>query len=166
MQAREGEHPFGAYGQKIVVLFFFAGWAGDSFLLHFFLPSKPRIPWVVHGVLVVVLFGIASIFIIDGHRVFTQGNKAGNLITDGTFRFTRHPGYLGRLVLFLALSLLTMSMFSLILLVFIFFYYDFLARYEEKYLYLKFGERYLTYWKKTPKWLFFRKRLKTLGKSF
>ena len=163
MQAREGEHPFGAYGRRIGVLLFLAGWIADSFFLHFFSIPKSAMPRFVHDALVVVLFIIALIFIKDGRRTRHQKDKVEQLITDGTFRFTRHPGYLGRLILFLALSLFTMSVFSLMLVVFLFFYYDFLARYEEKYLYLKFGEAYLTYWKQTPKWLLFKNHLK--GKS-
>ncbi len=160
MKQHEGEHPFGHYGQIISFVLFIVVWGLDSFRFHFLPQIGLAVPPLVRISLFVVLVTFAIVLMNDGHRVLSDDHKVGKLATDGYFRITRHPLYLGILIFYLALSILTASFLSFMSLIFIFIYYDFIARYEEKYLYLKFGESYLNYWKKTPKWLFFKNRIK------
>ncbi|RLD10988.1 hypothetical protein DRI50_10450 [candidate division KSB1 bacterium] len=160
MKRREGEHPFGDKGQLIAFVLFIAAWAADSFYFRFFPQFRAYIPLLVRISIGLVLLIFAFVLVKDGHRVLTEDGRVIKLITDGFFRFSRHPVYLGILVFYLALSVLTVSVLSLLLLPFIFIYYDFIARYEEKYLYLKFGETYLNYWKQTPKWFVLKNKLK------
>ena len=160
MNQREGEHPFGDQGQMIALVLFILLWAADSFYLHIFPQIRSAIPFLVRISVFIVLLTFAFVLMRDGHRVLKKDGKVNKLMTDGYFRITRHPVYLSVLVFYLALSILTVSILSMMLLIFIFIYYDFLSRYEEKYLYLKFGETYLNYWKKTPKWLFFKSKNK------
>ena len=64
----------------------------------------------------------------------------------------RHPMYLGFILIYIALSIGTLSLLSLIPLIIGFFIYDRMAEYEEKGLEEKLGQEYLEYKKKVPKW--------------
>ncbi len=161
MVRHEGEHPYGHHGQLLSFFLFVGLWATDSFYWRFFTHLRVQFPLSARIVASIMLFTFSLLLIKDGRRALLQRSDVKHLLTDGMFRLSRHPLYLGVLIFYLALSVLTASLLSLLLLAFIFIYYDFLARYEEKYLYLKFGETYLKYWKQTPKWLLVRNKVKT-----
>ncbi len=161
MKTREGEHPFGDRGQMIAFVLFLLTWSIDSFYLHFLPGIKTDLPFVVRISAFFVLLVLSYVLMKDGHRVLNDPSKVSRLITDGAFRISRHPIYLSILIFYFALSVLTASILALMLLIFIFFYYDFLARYEEKYLYIKFGKAYLTYREETSKWVSFRRTAKS-----
>jgi protein-S-isoprenylcysteine O-methyltransferase Ste14 len=68
------------------------------------------------------------------------------IVESGPFRFTRNPLYLGLTLLYVGLSLLLNTWWSLLLLVPVWLAMHFLVvRREETYLERKFGETYLTY---------------------
>jgi hypothetical protein len=82
----------------------------------------------------------------DGEHAY---GDAGQL----TFRYVRHPLYLGCILFYLGLALGMFSLFSLVLWVAICICYNYLASYEEKLLEARFGESYRSYREKTGKWL-------------
>lgn len=74
-------------------------------------------------------------------------------MTTGIFAHVRHPMYLGIVLTYLGhivgtLSLLTFVPWFLILIL-----YVRMANYEEEQLEKKFGEEYLSYKKRVPKWI-------------
>ena len=64
----------------------------------------------------------------------------------------RHPLYLASLLVYLALTVSTMSMVSFLLLAGIFVFHNTIASYEGRLLEAKFGEKYRTYKDNTGKW--------------
>ncbi len=74
------------------------------------------------------------------------------IIDSGVFGYVRHPLYLGVLLIYLGFVFGSFSMLSLFTLLCIFFVYNYLANFEEKDLERMFGEEYLQYKKRVPRW--------------
>jgi protein-S-isoprenylcysteine O-methyltransferase Ste14 len=76
------------------------------------------------------------------------------LVTDGPFRFTRNPLYVGLTLLYAGVALLIPSTWPLLLLipVLLVMRWGVIAR-EERYLERKFGEPYRTYLGRVRRWL-------------
>ena len=62
-------------------------------------------PWVMGAVVSLYIFGIFLHFVSDAQKYFTLQERRG-LITDGLFRRTRNPNYLGELLIYLSYALL------------------------------------------------------------
>ncbi|KQY80504.1 isoprenylcysteine carboxylmethyltransferase family protein [Brevundimonas sp. Root1423] len=76
------------------------------------------------------------------------------LISEGPYRFSRNPIYLGFAVTYVGLAIAMNSWIALILLVPCLFVIDrFVIRREERYLSLKFGAAYDAYRQKVRRWL-------------
>ncbi len=71
----------------------------------------------------------------------------------GGFRYIRHPLYLGCVLIYLGLTIATLSIISFVLFLVIFIFYNYIAGYEEKLLDAKIGEEYKEYKKRTGKWI-------------
>lgn len=113
-----------------------AGFIGENVFFSVFHPLSDIM--MVAGALL-IFFGWTR---IHGGR--------GRLVTDGLYSFTRHPQYLGILVLTLGMivqwaTILTLLMWPILLIV----YYR-LAREEEKEMEGKFGETFKEYKTKVP----------------
>jgi protein-S-isoprenylcysteine O-methyltransferase Ste14 len=82
--------------------------------------------------------------------VFGEIRETPRVITEGVFSFVRHPVYLGSILAFLGLIVMTLSLLSVIIwLIGIIFYYR-ISRYEERLLLSRFGKDYEDYMKKVP----------------
>jgi protein-S-isoprenylcysteine O-methyltransferase Ste14 len=76
-----------------------------------------------------------------------------DLITDGILGHVRHPMYFGVLLIYLACIFLSISLISIAVWIIIIVIYDRLATFEEKQLEELFGQKYLDYKEKVPKWI-------------
>lgn len=76
-----------------------------------------------------------------------------NLITDGVFRVSRNPAYTGILLMFTGAFLLGVNLFMAVVVIVVFIRLNGLASHEEEVLVKKFGEAYVSYKKKTRRWL-------------
>lgn len=108
------------------------------------------------GMLISMIFGYALLFIgiglfIQGWRELFRARQQERLVTDGLYRFVRHPQYTG---LFLGLfgegvvhwpTIFSVAIFPGIVLA-----YFLLARSEEKKVIAQFGEEYLEYQAQVP----------------
>jgi protein-S-isoprenylcysteine O-methyltransferase Ste14 len=150
MNEKNGEHPFGDTGQIALGGLFIVIWVLDSFVFKWTTFMGKSVSIFVRAPLALGLFVLAFLLIQSSHRV-VEGNR-DHLLTEGIFRFVRHPLYLGSLLVYLGLAISTLSLASLGLLVCMFLFYDFIGGYEEKLLSIKFGEEYQKYKKKTGKW--------------
>lgn len=114
--------------------------------------------FLVFGLLLMIIAGVLA---ITGTRAFKRAETnidprqpALVLVSDGPFRFTRNPMYLGMITLNLGLTLaasldwglLTTPILALVL------HYGVVLR-EESYLLGKFGEPYAALLKRTRRWL-------------
>lgn len=148
-----GEHPFGDAGQVILLIVFLALWALDSFVfrLSTFLADSVHlfIRIALAGIILAVGFYLGK---KSMRMVFTEKRDAPQVIKNEIYSQVRHPMYLAMILFYVALILSTLSLLSLALGILIFFFYNFIAAYEEKLLEEKLGQEYLEYKNKVPRW--------------
>ena len=129
-------------------------WTLDSIVFQFSVVLNDFVPWVVRLILFIVVIAIALAFIRVSHNIlFRQPENKDELITNGILGHVRNPMYFGVLLIYLAFIFLSISLISVALWIIIIVIYDRLASYEEKQLEKLFGEKYLEYKKKVPKWI-------------
>lgn len=64
-------------------------------------------PWLVCVVLSIYIVGIYLHYVSDAQKFYTLRLKKG-LITDGLYKYSRNPNYLGEIFIYLAFSMLSM----------------------------------------------------------
>ncbi len=108
------------------------------------------------GMIISMIIGYALLFIgigifIQGWRELYQAKQKNQLVTDGLYRFVRHPQYTGLFIgLFGEGVIHWPTLFSITILPFIVLAYYFLSRSEEKKVLNEFGQEYLTYQNSVP----------------
>lgn len=85
--------------------------------------------------------------------LFHEKYKAPTLIDTGLLAYVRHPLYLGVLLLYFGFILGTFSIISFLMFLIVIFLYNKMATYEEQDLERIFGEEYLEYKRRVPKWI-------------
>jgi len=126
----------------------------DSLVFKFSIVLNDFVPWIVRLILFIVVIAVAFVFIRLSHNIlFRRPENKDELITDGILGHVRNPMYFGVLLIYLAFIFLSISLISIALWIVIIVVYDKLATYEEKQLEKLFGEKYLEYKKKVPKWI-------------
>ena len=153
MQEKNGEHPWGDRGQLILLVLFLLIWLLDSFVLHLSTFLSGYVSLYVRLIIVVPMLAAAIYFISAGHVVAKHEQRPAGVVSTGAFRHVRHPLYLGSILVYLGLAVVTASLFSLVMVVVIFIFYNHIAGYEEKLLEDRFQEAYRNYKKRTAKWV-------------
>jgi protein-S-isoprenylcysteine O-methyltransferase Ste14 len=153
IKEKKGEHPFGDAGQLILFGLFLVVWVADSFFLHRSTFCSHHLPLVIRLIVLILTFTIAILLFRSGHVVVSQKQRPTRVVDGGAFRYVRHPLYLASLLGYFGLTVSTASLYSFILLVGMFFFYNYIASYEEKLMEIKFGEEYISYKKRTGKWI-------------
>jgi protein-S-isoprenylcysteine O-methyltransferase Ste14 len=153
MKEKSGEHPFGDAGQLMLLGLFLVVWVGDSFFLRKSTFLSDYLPLYVRLVVLGLTLIVAIFLFRSGHFVASQEQRPNGVVATGAFRYVRHPLYLASILVYFGLMASTVSLFSFILIVVIWIFYDYLASYEEKLLEAKFGEEYRRYKQRTGKWL-------------
>ena len=151
MKDKHGEHPFGDSGQVILLVAFLAAWGLDSFVFKWSTMLAASVPWAVRIPLAAAVFVFSVLLINASHKVVHEGRD--RLLTTGAFRLVRHPLYLGSMLAYLALVLLTFSLISAGIFVVIFCFYNLIAGFEENVMEVKFGAEYREYKSKSGRWL-------------
>ena len=153
-------------------VFFIIVWIADSFLLPFFWVFHTSYIWgmpiylgllipfapvynplayalpLVPGVIIILLGVLVT---SRSHIVFEV--KEPKVVDYGLYARVRHPMYLGSILLYVGFWVTTLSLLNLIPLLVVIIGYNYLANEEEKLLIAKFGDQYLEYKKRVPKWL-------------
>jgi protein-S-isoprenylcysteine O-methyltransferase Ste14 len=112
------------------------------------------VPVVVGAALFLLLAVVGGYISWRAHeQIFGVDRHEPELVDHGVFRLSRHPIYLGIMLIYLGLALSSMSAASLVVLAAVFLFYDYLASYEEARLGECFGDRYLDYMGKVRRWL-------------
>ena len=106
--------------------------------------------------LLILFFGV--LLVIRGMRiVFGEIREKPHVITKGVFSIVRHPIYLGAMLIYFTLLIITFSIFSsIIFLVIVIFYYG-ISISEEKLLIKLFGKEYKQYRHNVPMLLPYKK---------
>jgi protein-S-isoprenylcysteine O-methyltransferase Ste14 len=151
------EHPYCDRIQLVLIVLFFVVWTMD--LVGFFVFGYSTVlfaalPIPVNLAFTPILF-IFGLYLTNqsDKLVFHEQSSAPKLIDSGVYSRVRHPMYLGVLLNGLAFFFISLSVLSLIVLIALFIFYDRMAAYEEKDLIRIFGEEYIAYQKRVPKWL-------------
>jgi protein-S-isoprenylcysteine O-methyltransferase Ste14 len=101
------------------------------------------INYLLLEILGIILFFMGGLLVILGwSKIF---NAKDNLVTDGVYKYVRHPQYLGILVATLSLIIYRFSPISMMLWPVLVIIYYRLAKKEEKEIEGKFGEKYREY---------------------
>ena len=151
---RDGEHPYGDLGQIIILIGFMAIWILDSFVFRYSTFLSAYVPLYLRLILAGLMLVPAIYLVRSGHRAASdEVLSSSRLLTDGAFSRVRHPLYLASLLFYLFLIALTLSLISLLVFMGIFIFYNIIAAYEEKFLEKKFGQEYIDYRKKVPRWI-------------
>ena len=149
-----GEHTVGDMGQVILILIFLAIWLADSFFLHYstFLSNYISL-WIRIPVAAIILV-MAGILARKGMKiVFGEIREKPVVIRKGVFNLVRHPIYLGAILLYLGLIILTLSLATTLVWIIIILFYHFISRHEEKLLVEEFGRDYEDYMREVPMWI-------------
>ena len=116
-----------------------------------------QLRWIAGFVIVIIglLVGASAIYAMA--RVGTNvspSSPATALVTDGVFRFTRNPIYVGGSLLMIGLALISANGWLLILFVpsQLILHWGVVLP-EERYLRAKFGDAYLRYHARTPRYI-------------
>lgn len=153
MKENHHEHPLNHFGQLLFLVLFIIIWISDSFIFHkltllsSYVPFWTRIVLFIIDILLVVYLFKAVIF------AFSNENSSSQIITNGPFKYIRHPMYLACILFYCGLWFLTLSLYSLFVLIGIFVFYNSLGKYEEIFLLDKYGKPYLDYIKSTGRWI-------------
>jgi protein-S-isoprenylcysteine O-methyltransferase Ste14 len=153
MKQTNGEHPLGDIGQLVFLVFFLLVWIADSFFLRGSTGISKHVPLYVRLIVLALLLVTGLYLYRSGHTVTRHGERPEGVVTTGAFRYVRHPLYLASMLTYLGLAVSTVSLVSLAVLVIIFFFYNYIASYEERLLELEQGEAYKSYAARTGKWL-------------
>jgi len=124
----------------------------SSFSLSVWLNSF--VPLIVRIILFSIVLALALILMRLSHGTLFHDNEASNsLITEGILSKVRNPLYLGILLIYVSCILLSISLICIALFIIIALIYNKMVNYEESVLAELFGEEYLEYKKKVPKWI-------------
>ena len=153
MKEKNGEHPFGDAGQLILLGVFLIVWIGDSFFLHRSTFLSNYVPLYIRLIILGLTLATAMYLFRSGHVVVSHEQRPNSVLATGAFQYVRHPLYLASILTYLGLTVSTASLFSLVLLVGIFVFHNYIASYEEGLLETKYGEEYQKYKIRTGKWM-------------
>lgn len=153
LKEKKGEHPFGHAGQMISFAAFMAVWAADSFFGHWSTFLARFVPLGVRLALLALCLTASVALIRSAAAVHHIEGPSDHVVTTGPFRLVRHPIYLAVMLVYKGLALATASLLALAVLSGIFFYYNYIAGYEERLLEARFGAAYKEYKSRTGKWV-------------
>jgi len=148
----DAELPHAHLLQVLYLILFSTLWLLDSFIFSFSIFLATLIPLVIRLILAISVLALGFSMISLGHWLLFN-KKLPGLISTGIFAHVRHPMYLGYILAYLGCIVGTMSLFSIIPWLLITHLYAKMGNYEEQKLEQKFGEEYLEYTRKVPKWI-------------
>ena len=138
----------------LLQIIFIVVWVLDSWILLISVWLNEFIPLILRIILFITVLVLALIVMFLSHRtLFDHNEPSDTLITSGILSRVRNPLYLSILLIYIAILLLSISIISIVLFIIIFFVYNKMVNYEEKKLEEIFGNEYLEYQKKVPKWI-------------
>ncbi|OLS16082.1 MAG: isoprenylcysteine carboxyl methyltransferase [Promethearchaeota archaeon CR_4] len=120
-----------------------------STILNVFIPVWVRL--LIGGLFLTCAF----FFIAVSHKILfgKTHSPPSQIIKSRIFGHVRNPMYLGILLVFIAVLIMSSSLIGTVYFIGIFLFYDKMARYEERKLEIMFGKEYQEYQKQVPKWI-------------
>lgn len=147
----------GVYFLEVLVYLFlvFSGFFSAASVCPFRFQSSPWIFIMISGLAstgIGYLLFIWSVVVRGKYAVSWKMPENQRLVTQGPYRYVRHPSYLGYFLMFIGLFLVWPNLFTLFPLSAIPGYLR-VAVQEEKLLVRRFGQQYLEYQKKTGRFI-------------
>ena len=122
-------------------------------LYSIFLPFQSGTPLFWLGLLVFIA-GLVMLVLTTIAMATTPERKP---FTSGVYRYSRHPGYLSTIVIYLGVSIAAVSWAFLTATAVTFFLMFYAAKREEAHCSVQFGDAYRSYLLRTPRWIGFPK---------
>ncbi len=126
---------------------------------------KPGIYTILLGLPVVIIGELLRIWAVSyagSETRTTEGVGGSNLITQGPFALLRNPLYLGNILIYSGIGIMSYAFFpylQLFALCFFTFQYFCIILKEEEYLEISFGEKFIVYKKSVNRFIPMRKKL-------
>lgn len=120
-----------------------------SFLYAIFLPFKLGTAWFYIG-LFIFLTAVALLIAASISFITTSTDKP---VTKGIYRYSRHPLYFSCLLALIAIGIATASWIILSVAIVFFILVNIIAGSEELYCKEKYGDTYIKYLNKVPRWI-------------
>jgi protein-S-isoprenylcysteine O-methyltransferase Ste14 len=149
-----GEHALGDAGQVVLALLFAATWISDTFFLRATTFLNEYVPLGIRIPLGVVLVALSGYLAGEGLSiVFGEEREEPGVIRKGVFSVVRHPIYLGEILVYLGLLMLSLSLVAAVVWAVAIVFLHAISRYEERLLLARFGEAYEAYMREVPMWI-------------
>ena len=146
-----GEHALSDIGQLVLFVIFIAAWILDSVIFSYSTFIADYVPLYVRVPLAIIVLLSAGYLAKKSHgMVFREVREEPRVIRNGVYNIVRHPMYLGALLLYLGLLVLTFSLIASGIWILIIIFYYFNSKHEEKRLLDKFGKDYEDYKNEVP----------------
>ncbi len=139
------------------------------FLIVMLIFAHPTVYSIIIGFLIAIIGETFRLWgvVYAGSETRTTGSVGGTyLVVSGAFAYLRNPLYLGNILLYTGIGIMSMALFpylQIVALLFFYFQYRLIISEEEKYLEKTFGEAYATYKKNVPRLIPSFKKFKNPG---
>ncbi|MBI9083026.1 MAG: isoprenylcysteine carboxylmethyltransferase family protein [Desulfobacterales bacterium] len=146
-----GEHAFGDIGQIILLAIFLTVWITDSFFIKFSILTSDYFSIYIRISLAMIVLIIAIYLAKQGLTiVFAEVREKPIVIQKSVFSIVRHPIYLGAILFYPSLLILSFSLSATIVWAAVIIFYFCLCKHEEKLLLETYGQDYEKYKLETP----------------
>lgn len=150
----ERELPYAHIYHALLPIIFVGVWFLDTQFFNLTTILNKYIPFLIRISLFIIILGIALSLIYLSHKILFKSNQPPDtLIRDGIFKYTRNPMYFGIILIYVSLLVFSISLISVAILIGVFLIYNKMVNFEENILEEMFGEEYLDYKTKVPKWI-------------
>lgn len=144
--------------KKLAELFFrFRSYTPIPFLILMIVFEDASVSSLITGFIIALLGEAIRLWGVSwaGSETRTTGKVGGTyLIISGPFAYVRNPLYVGNILIYLGLGIMSYAMFpylQIIALLFFIFQYYLIVKAEEEYLFNTFGEQYKKYFESVPR---------------
>ena len=145
--SRPDKPPFNEKEEKLYGISQLAIWASNIYSV--FLPLKLNTAWFYAG-LSIFLFGMVFTFLAG---ISLDATPMDRPATNGLYRISRNPIYLGCFLIYIGTSIACSSWFFLLLTAIWIVLYDILIATEERWRLEKYGGACKEYMNRTPRWI-------------
>lgn len=136
------------------------GYIPVPFLIVMLIFAEPTLISLIVGFVIAALgegLRAAGVFHVGSETRVTGEVGASRLVTSGPFAYTRNPLYVGNILIYLGIGIMSMALFpwlQLVALIWFVFQYTLIVREEERYLRKTFGQEFSDYCADVPRFLF------------
>ncbi len=140
-------------------LFKYRSYTPIPFLIVMIIFQKAELTSMVFGFIILIageFFRFWGVSYAGSETRTTAGVGGTYLVVSGAFAHVRNPLYLGNMLIYLGVGIMSMALFpylQIIALLFFYFQYDQIIKAEEEFLHAKFGSAYADYKKNVPRLL-------------